>query len=280
MGDSGRSAEDHAAAVDGQSVEIIHPGELQQAVASLDDAGAGTRDGRADRQSRMDVGIGDRRAREYDRRDRERIGAGSKDQRSPGDRLREGRITGDRADRSRRGERKPRARAQGHAAGDDAARVGEGKGRQGLVGGGGKIQDPSALDGDDRAGVHGTGCVDVDLGGLVLAAAHDGHAAGGQHHVAGGSGSEGQRASVDLRAAGEIVRRRQHEGVHPVFDQPDGRARAVVADARIDGEGVLVAVDDQLTDAGESRAACGQDTAYCGGTQGGSVVIVASEQTA
>ena len=100
LGDGGHAADDDAAAADRQAVEVIDPGELQQAIAGLDDAGARAGDGRTDRQGRMDVRVGHRRAGDHDRRDGEGVGAGGQDQRAAGDDLRVGGAAGRSRDRA------------------------------------------------------------------------------------------------------------------------------------------------------------------------------------
>ena len=228
----------------------------------------------------MDVRVGHRRARHHDRRDGEGVGAGGQDQRAAGDGLRVGGVAGDRGDRGGRREREARAGAQRHAARGDAAGVSEGKSGERVRRTGRQAQDAAAFDGDGRAGVDGTGGVDIDLRTLVLPGAHDGEAAGRKHDVAHGRRGEGQGATIDLRAAGEIVRGGEDDGIGTVLDQAEGRAGAVIPDQRVDREGVLGAEDDQLAHAGSSRTARGDHAARRGRAERRGVVIVATEEAA
>ena len=146
-----------------------------------------------------------------------------------------------------------------------------------MRGAGRKAQDAAPFDGDHVGGMDGTGGVDIDLRNLVLTAAHDGEPAGREHDVARGRRSEGQGTTIDLRAAGEIVRSGEDDGIGAVLDQPEGRARAVIPDQRVDREGVLGAEDDQFTHAGSSRAAGGDHAARRGRAERRGVVVVATE---
>ena len=277
---SGGNADDDAAAAYREPVEFIDRGKLEESVASLDHADSAARDDRADIKRGMDIGVDDRGTRHLDRCDRDGVSAGSKHDRASGDSLRISGVAGSSRDRARGRERETGTGAQGDTSRRNAARVGKGKRRQGVGRAGRQVKDAASFDGDHIGAMNRAGGVDIDLRNLVLAAAHDGEAAGREHHVARGGRGDGKRATVDLRASGEIVRRGEDDGVGAVLDEPEGRASAVIPEARVDREGVLIAEDDQLAHSVYRRPACGDHASRRGRAERRGVVVVATEQAA
>ena len=247
-------AEDNASALDVEAAgELVGAGKLKQTCAGLDDGDIHPGQDRGDVEGRQDIRVNRRRARDEQRADRDRVGAGGEDDAASVERRDDHRVIRGRGDRRQAGEGQDAARADTEVgepvAAGFAADIVEGDGLQCVREISRILQAAGAVDDHVRIRMDRARHVRIDRGEIGAAeAAIDRERAGGQDRRARDGRIQIQRALVDGRAAGVGVDCGEVEDARAGLDKADRVAEAVVGD---DG------VDDDVTDADREGDAAG-----------------------